>query len=681
MPPTMRSGFSRLCRAAVLATLLLAASVAGGFADALPPSVLLLASYQHGDAWSDGIVAGFLDALPAVTARVFVEYLDTRRWPAAETNPEFRAYLAAKYRDIPLALAAGADDAALDFLMANREQLFPDRPIVFCGVNDFSPKRLAGQSGITGVSEAPDILGALELALGLFPSARVVMAFGADTSATGRANLERFRRAMQALSPRARAVEILDAGEAEARAALAGAPRDAVVLHLSPLSGPDGLLLPLGSDLEILTASGLPVFVLWGFDLRPGVLGGRLVRGGAQGRAAAALVREILDGRSPADIPVRDGPAETVIDYRVMERFGLNPADLPKKTVLLNEPTALYERHKLAFWSGGAALFVSLPAAVWLAILLAARRRTEARLAESERRYRQLVESAHALILRFDQTGRLVFVNDYAERLLGYSRQELLGGGVRFWPPAPINLSGLLARAMTAPETLAGDIQENEVTARDGRRVCIHWDNQPLLGDGGRPEGWLAVGTDVTARRRAEEALASRALAEEELSAFGRELLADAPGAISRALRRLLTAFGAARALWYENTDDPVQGPGCRLAGEARTAGLSPAGDNPGAASFSYTIDGYLLADAMLAGEGAAGLAEDFPEGGQKVLAALDFRGFMAAPVTVNGVWSGFLVVGEGRAPRRFSRQEQTLLSTAASLLSAHLSRPRAGAG
>ena len=419
--------------------------------------------------------------------------------------------------------------------------------------------------------------------------------------------------------------------------------------------------------------------MLWDFDFRDGALGGSLVRGPVQGKSAAILVRKILAGQPAAAFPVRDGPAEPVLDYTVMRNFGISPSDAPKGTLFAHEPASLYERHKLVIWSVLAALFVSLPASAWLALILTSRRRAEARLAESERRYRQLVESARALILRFDQTGRLIFVNEYAEKLLGYNRQELLEGAISFWPSAPANLSGLLARAMTAPELLSGDVRENAVTTKDGRRIWIHWDNQPIAGEGGRPEGWLAVGTDVTARCRAEEALAARALAEEEVSAFGRELLTDAPGAVLRALRRLVSAFGAVRAIWYANVDDPEQGLCCRVASEAMIGGYLPAADNPAVYQMAFSIDGFQFADAMLAGNVVSGVPAEFPTAVREALEHLGCSAFMAAPVTTNGAWSGFLVVGEGRVQRRFTRQEQTLLSTAASLLSAHLSRPRNG--
>ena len=662
---------------AAVALLWIFFAAAAGAAPPLP-DVLLLSSYHHGDPWSYNELAGFLAELGPGEARVFVEHLDARNFPEGGHQDAFAAYLAAKYRNIPVAVLACADDDALDFWLARREALFPGRPIVFCGVNDFTPARIAGYADVGGVSEAPDVLGTLELALTLAPKARTVLAFGSNGSVTDRANMERFHRAVAALDRRVRPVEILDATLESVADALAVAPADAVALRLSALRDASGKIAATGPDLgRLARQTRTPIFSPWEFDLGFGATGGRMLRGEAQGRAAAAVVRQVLAGRPVGDIPIVDVPAEPVLDYAVMQRLGLPQGEAPRDTTFLNAPASIYERQKPLVWSGAAALAVFVPAAFILAMLLAARRRTAARLEESERRYRELVENANSLILRFDPAGRLIFVNEYAQRLLGYSREEMLAGKAVFWPAAPPDLSSLLARAMAAPDSLARAQSENEITAKDGRRVYLHWDNRPLSDPAGRSEGWLAVGSDITDRRLAEEALAARALSEEELALFGRELLVDAPDAVDKALVRLLTAFSLGRATWFDNFDDPDLGLCCRLAGEAWAAGLAPRRGEPGLDKIPYSRDGYQWADRLAAGEIISGAAQDFPDPIQEILNAFGVAAVLAAPLDRNGTWAGFLAVGEVRQPRRFTRQEKSLLSTAASLLSAHLSRER----
>ncbi|MDX9841718.1 MAG: transporter substrate-binding domain-containing protein, partial [Desulfobulbus sp.] len=51
-------------------------------------------------------------------------------------------------------------------------------------------------------------------------------------------------------------------------------------------------------------------------------------------------------------------------------------------------------------------------------------------LRQSEARYRELVEDANSIILRMDSTGRITFINEFAQRFFGYRAEEVLGENV-----------------------------------------------------------------------------------------------------------------------------------------------------------------------------------------------------------------------------------------------------------
>ena len=58
------------------------------------------------------------------------------------------------------------------------------------------------------------------------------------------------------------------------------------------------------------------------------------------------------------------------------------------------------------------------------------RKQAEDRLAESERKYRMLVEHANSIILRWNSEGRIIFLNEFGQRFFGYSEEEILGPDV-----------------------------------------------------------------------------------------------------------------------------------------------------------------------------------------------------------------------------------------------------------
>ena len=131
-------------------------------------------------------------------------------------------------------------------------------------------------------------------------------------------------------------------------------------------------------------------------------------------------------------------------------------------------------------------------------------------LGESEEKYRELVQNANSIILRMDTEGRLLFFNEYAQRLFGYTEEEILGRNVvgtivAERAPAGRNLRAMTCDGCNRPEDFV--LNENENVTRDGETVWVSWTNSPLLDETGAVAAFLCVGTDITERKRGEEEL------------------------------------------------------------------------------------------------------------------------------------------------------------------------------
>jgi PAS domain S-box-containing protein len=138
------------------------------------------------------------------------------------------------------------------------------------------------------------------------------------------------------------------------------------------------------------------------------------------------------------------------------------------------------------------------------------RKRAEETLQASEERYRELVENANSIILRFDLRGNLTFFNEYAEKLLGYSKDEVLGRNVLGTIVPPTESTGRDLNAMITdikryPERYRSNVNEN--VCKNGDRLWIAWTNKAIRDEHGNVVEILSVGNDVTERMRAEEAL------------------------------------------------------------------------------------------------------------------------------------------------------------------------------
>jgi PAS domain S-box-containing protein len=150
-------------------------------------------------------------------------------------------------------------------------------------------------------------------------------------------------------------------------------------------------------------------------------------------------------------------------------------------------------------------------------------RLNEERLLESERKYRELVETANSVILTWDTEGNITFVNDFAEQFFGFSEEELRGRNVVGTIVPPTESSGrdlaqLMKEIQREPDRFRDN--ENENITRNGTRVWVRWANKAMLDQHGTLTGILSVGYDITARKKAEEAL--------QLTRFSVDHVADA---------------------------------------------------------------------------------------------------------------------------------------------------------
>jgi PAS domain S-box-containing protein len=152
------------------------------------------------------------------------------------------------------------------------------------------------------------------------------------------------------------------------------------------------------------------------------------------------------------------------------------------------------------------------------------RERTEEELHNSEIRYRELVESANSIILRFDASLNITFLNKFGREFFGCEQQDITGKKLMDVIAPTAESSGRYVKSIIVdifrnPQKYR--THENEVIRRDGSRVWISWTNKPVFDETGRFREVLSIGNDITERRVAEDALhASR----EQLKIMGAEL-------------------------------------------------------------------------------------------------------------------------------------------------------------
>lgn len=313
---------------------------AGAFSGVVPKiRVLVLNSYHEGYRWTDDIVEGVSSVLGPEAGRIQmdVEYMDAKR----NTDPAYLYHLYELYRykfkDSGYDLVLCSDDRAFSFLKEHHDELFPDTPVVFCGLNHFEDGMLAGEELFTGIVEGFDVGATLAVMLKLHPDCRRIYVVNDDT-ATGRSIATELKKVI----PAVRGVEftvLSDVSMEEVQARVNDLPDDSLVLFLVFFRDAAGQYYAYDESIEkVSSSSAVPVYGLWDFNLGHGIVGGMLTSGYDQGRMAAELSMRVLEGENPSHIPVARGRSDVFgFDDAQMRRFGIDHGDLPGNSKIVNE--------------------------------------------------------------------------------------------------------------------------------------------------------------------------------------------------------------------------------------------------------------------------------------------------------------------------------------------------------
>jgi len=172
----------------------------------------------------------------------------------------------------------------------------------------------------------------------------------------------------------------------------------------------------------------------------------------------------------------------------------------------------------------------------------------QAQLAESERRYRHLVENGQGLICTHDMEGRLLTVNQAALTLTGYTADQVIGGSLRdLLIPISRQVFSLYLERM---EHAGSDDGMMYVQAADGRQLAWKYHNV-RIDEPGKRSYVLGHAQDVTELREAEQQLRQLAMTDDLTGLLNRRgLLANG----SRVLRDAV-AHEKGAAVFYVDID------------------------------------------------------------------------------------------------------------------------------
>jgi ABC-type uncharacterized transport system substrate-binding protein len=299
--------------------------------------VLLIFSYHEEYPWVIEETRGTEELFKAKRLKIEKIYLDTKRNTSAEWKKQIAEDAVNKINDFQPDVVIVFDDNACE-LVAKR-YIGETLPIVFCGMNGEPEDYGFPAQNITGVIERSRLVETIGLVKSLAPDSRKG-AIITDNSPSS-----------QAFVARAKSIDLpveideyfctddFDTWKAKVKELQSSVDVIGLALYHTVKEKGNEASLPAETVLEwTLNSNRLPEFAIFDFTVREGALCGVTLSGYDQGKAAAEITVRILDGQSPADIPIQcPEKGNAIINERRAKELNVEiPADI------LNEVEIVY---------------------------------------------------------------------------------------------------------------------------------------------------------------------------------------------------------------------------------------------------------------------------------------------------------------------------------------------------
>jgi len=394
-------------------------------------SVLVIHSYHKDMLWVEEVHQGLQDTLLGAlgdSVDIKVEYMDSKRYVGEDYYGMIASAWRYKYLTSRPDCLIVCDDNALNLALSLRRDLFKDIPIVFCGVNLYDPERFSKIDNITGVVEAYDLTGTLEIIKQLLPDHRRLFIINDDTT-TGRANKHRLEEIHYSFADHFNFMYSGNLSIDDLESSVASLSDNTAILLMSFNRDADEKMLRYRDAVHsIRRHSSQPIFGVWSFYLGRGIVGGSLVNGVGQGEKAAELCLQILGGTPASDLPVITvSPNKPMFDHDELQRFAIPKSLLPTGSVIINSPDSLWHRHKTGILLAIGLLIGQFFIITLLVYNVRKRRISEESLQKNQQNLAITLEAIGECVISVDAHYNIMRANPAAADLIGVALEQLPG--------------------------------------------------------------------------------------------------------------------------------------------------------------------------------------------------------------------------------------------------------------
>jgi len=338
-----------------------------------------------GLAMLDASLTRNLTSDPVREVEVYRETLDLSRFSAPQYLSEVAAYLKDKYSVKRIDAVVAVIGPSLDFLLNEGKSVFPGVPVVFCGIDRREFERRVLPAHITGVLLKREFSPTLRLALDLHPGTKQVVLV-AGTSEFDARLVAQARQEFREFEGRVAFRYLTSSALPEVLAEVSHLPPHTLVLYTTMFRDAAGnTFIPHDVAERLSAGANAPVYGFLDQFIGRGIVGGRVYSTETHGQQAAELVRQILDGRNPADLPIVEGTNSNLLfDWRQMQRWGVAEARLPVGSAIRFRESSIWHRYRSVIIVTGVVVVLQMLLIVALLLETNVRRRAQVALRDNE---------------------------------------------------------------------------------------------------------------------------------------------------------------------------------------------------------------------------------------------------------------------------------------------------------
>ncbi|WP_050607831.1 bifunctional diguanylate cyclase/phosphodiesterase [Clostridium niameyense] len=314
-------------------------------------NVLIVHSYNRTFKWTNDTTKGIESSIKNsyYSLNINHDYMDLNRMCNEEYFKTFYNMQKLKYENFKFDVIICCDNGAFRYFNQYGKNIFPNTPVIFCGINSINTQQIIENPLFKAVEENLNLEENLKIISKLQPNIKKIIFIG-NSHLIGSNSSEHFNKIIAKYKSNFsfQFVKPITVQQLTDTLKNLNPKTTAVVFTLNPILDN----LNRGTYLSNLTYdsfknSKVPLYSFWDFDLNHGTIGGKLVNGFNEGKLAGNLALKILNDENINSIPnMNIHENEIIFDYNKLTSFNINLKNLPKNSKIINKPEPFYKTYK-----------------------------------------------------------------------------------------------------------------------------------------------------------------------------------------------------------------------------------------------------------------------------------------------------------------------------------------------